>query len=359
MGGISAIIGAIALLGFLVFLAGVGMIVVAASQGRQVRGGIVLAVAGLVAGLLLSVISQGVIVIQPQEVAVVFQTLEGNLETPRGEGTHIIVPVLQEATIYSIARQEYTMSGTTGEGRMSGNDTINARTRDGQTVQMDVTIFFQVNVDEVNELHRNWQERYREEFVRPTVRGLIRDQVALFNAEALYTEERVTLREQSEQVVREAFESEGITLVNLVIRDIGFSAEFLTEIEAKVSAEQRQQRVQTEAETARIEAQGLANAAIESARGNAEARLLEAAAEAEALRIISEQIAANPTLIQYQYIQQLSDNVALALIPSNSPFLFDFDSVTNLPESMENFTAPDVPNLNADTLLPDDEDSNN
>ena len=53
MGGISSMIGAIALLGFLAFLAGVGMVVVSASQGRPVRGGVLLALLGLVFGIVL------------------------------------------------------------------------------------------------------------------------------------------------------------------------------------------------------------------------------------------------------------------------------------------------------------------
>ena len=344
MGGVSAILGAVALLGFLVFLAGVGMVVVAASQGRPIRAGILLSVVGLVFGLALSVVSQGVIVVQPQEVAVVFQTLSGELsEEPRRSGTHIIVPVVQEATLYNIAEQEYTMSGRTEEGQRGGDDAINARTRDGQDVRMDITVFYSVDPDQVNTLHVNWQNRYRDEFVRPTVRGLIRDEVARFNAEALYTEDRVTLRNNAEEVISQAFDREGLTLTNIVIRDISFSDEFLREIEQKVSAEQRQQRVETEAETARIEASGAANADIERARGRAEAALIEAEAQAEALRLISQQIAANPSLIQYEYIQQLSDNISLALIPSNSPFLFDFESIENLPGADTDFTAPEVP----------------
>ena len=69
-------------------------------------------------------------------------------------------------------------------------------------------------------------------------------------------------------------------------------------------------------------------------------RKISAAAEAEALRLISEQIAANPQLIQYQYVQNLSDQVRLILVPSNSPFLFDFNSLT---QANPDFTAPAVP----------------
>ena len=343
-GGISAVIGGLALLGFLAFLAGIGLVVVAASQGRPVRGGLLLAAIGLVTGVLLSVVSQGIIVVPPQEVAVVFQTLSGELEErPRGPGTHIIIPVLQEATTYPIFRQEYTMSGVEEEGLRRGDDAIEARTIDGQSVRIDVTVFFRIIPDQANLIHVNWQERYRDEFVRPTIRGLVRDQVALFQAEAIYGESRALLEERAESAMRASFEPEGIELIDFLIRQIDFTDDFSASIEQKEIEEQRLQRAETEAQRRETEAQGLANAAIEAARGEAEAIRVRAIAQAEALRVVSEQIAANPLLIQYEYIRNLSDNINMALIPSNSPFLFDFDSISNLPEADAGFEAPEIP----------------
>lgn len=343
-GGISTVIGTVALLGFLLFLAGVGMVVVSASQNRPIRNGIMLSVVGLVAGVLLTVVSAGVIVVAPQQIAVVFETLNGNLSEARREGTHIIIPVLQEATIYDISRQEYTMASGREEAVANRNDDgISARTLDGQEVELDVTVLFSLDPEQVNLIHRNWEKRYVDSFVRPTVRNLVRNAVSNYNAEAIYGVSREELEHGAEQAIQDRFALEGLILHDLQIRSISFSAQFIEEIEAKVSAEQRQQRAQTEAETRRIEATGRAQARIEEARGEAEAIVLNAQAQAEALALISQQIAANPTLIQYEYIQRLADNVSLALIPSNSPFLFDFDSLQNLPEANPDFTAPELP----------------
>ena len=61
------------------------------------------------------------------------------------------------------------------------------------------------------------------------------------------------------------------------------------------------------------------------------------------LRLVSEQIAANPALIQYQYIQTLGPNVRLITIPSNSPFLFDLNSLMETGDP--DFVAPAVPEM--------------
>jgi regulator of protease activity HflC (stomatin/prohibitin superfamily) len=344
--GISSVIGIVSLLGFLIFLAGVGTVVLATSQNRSPRGGVLLAVVGLVIGILFSVISQGILIVQPNEVAVVFNTLNGNLDTPRQRGTHIIIPVVQQATIYLIQQQEYTMSGTSSEGARSGDDAVRGRTQDGQEVSMDVTVIFGVDPEQVNVVHQRWQNRYIDGFIRPTARGQVRDVVSGFRAAEIYGESRTILEDQIQALLSASLEREGLILSDLLIRDITFSSEFSASIEnaqiAQQESEQARLRVtqrQQEAEQARAVAQGQRDAAIAIAEGEAQSIILRARAEAEALRLVSEQLAANPLLIQYQYIQTLGPSVRLAIIPSDSPFLFDFESVAANPD----FIAPDVP----------------
>ncbi len=338
MGGISALLGTVALLGFLLFLGGAGLAVVAASQGRPARGGVLLAVVGLVLGLLFSVISQGIIIVEPTQVAVVINTLSGNVEEPRQGGTHVIVPVVQRVPIvYPITQQEYTMSATSDEGARGSDDAVEARTSDGQTVRLDITTIFRVIPSQAGSLYAAWNDNYVIGFVRPTVRSLTREVVSQFSAEEIYGEARTQMGDDIKAAVEVRFSEENLELTDLLVRDITFSEAFTEAIEQKVVAEQNLQRSRTEAARAETEATGRANAAIAAAEGEAQSTILRAQAEAEALRLVSEQIAANPSLIQYLYVQNLSDNISLALVPSNSPFLFDFES---LGSANPNFVAP-------------------
>ncbi|MAS32392.1 MAG: hypothetical protein CL610_00200 [Anaerolineaceae bacterium] len=347
MGGISSLLGALALLGFLGFLGGIALVVVSASQGRPVRGGISLAVAGLVVGLIFSVISQGILIVEPTQVAVVFNTLNGELGEERGPGTHIIIPVLQSATIYPIEQQQYTMSGIPGEGQVQGNDAVRGRTFDGQEVFLDISVLFGVNPQEANTVHVRWQNRYEDDFVRPTIRGLAREVISRFRAEDIFGEQRTAVEDSMQELLAARMVEEGFIMTDLLVRDVTFSQAFTDSIERKQIAEQqaleaafRVQEEQQNAERVRVTAQGARDAEISRAEGDAQAIVLRAQAQAEALRLVSEQIAANPSLIQYEYIQNLADNINLALVPSNSPFLFDFES---LAQADSNFSAPEVP----------------
>lgn len=344
MGGISGLLGAVALLGFLAFLGGIGLVVVSASQGRPVRSGISLALMGIVVGLVFSVVSQGILIVEPTQVAVIFNTLSGDLENPRPSGTSIVIPVVQEATIYPIQQQEYTMTGIGEE--VTGDDSIRGRSTDGQEVYLDVTVIYSINPIEVNTVHRRWQDRYQNQFIRPTLRGLGRDVLSRFRAEEIFGDRRLEVGEALTSLMTARMDAEGFILTDLLIRDVTFSQEFSSSIEQREIAQQNRLRAIEEAERVRITAQGERDAAIARAEGDAQSTILRATAQAEALRLVSEQIAANPSLIQYEYIQNLADNITLQLVPANSPFLFDFNS---LAEANPNFRAPEVP----DPTLPE------
>jgi regulator of protease activity HflC (stomatin/prohibitin superfamily) len=335
-----SIIQLIAFLAIGVGILGVAFTFTLASQGRSARGGVLLAVVGFVGGVILFVISSGILIVPPSRAAVVINVLSGDLEDPaRAPGTSIILPGLQEFVIYPTDQQEYTMSGRSNEGQISGNDAVEARSVDGQEIRLDITVLYRVDRENINQIHLSWQNRYEDDFIRPTVRAIARDIVSQFQAEAIYGLDRETLTLRIEEKVSESMLEEGLTLTSLLVRQIDFSDDFAASIEQKQIEEQEQQRTETKAETDRIAASGQADAAEEAARGRANARLIEAAAEAEALRVISDQIAANPNLIQYLYVANLSDNVTFALLPSDSPFIFNVDDFTTLEED---FVAPEV-----------------
>ncbi|MDX1995786.1 MAG: prohibitin family protein [bacterium] len=329
MGGISSIISTAGLIGFLLFLLGIGLIVVSASQGRPVRGGVLLAVVGLIVGILLTIIGQGILVLEPTEVAVVINTLSGDVLEPRRGGTSVILPVVQQvAFIYPTTQQDLIMSATPDEGDRAGDDSVEARTSDGQSVNLDVTVLYRVNPEEVNTLYLRYREgNFEDAFVRTLAREIVRDAATAFTAEDLYGEARVQLANNIQEELGRRLPEAGLVLDDVAVRDTRFTEVFTNAVEQRQVAEQLRAQAAIEAETARTRAAGEAEANRQRAQGEADAIVTRANAEAEALRVVSEQIASNPTLIQYLYVQNLSDNVNLALIPSNSPFLFDINSL--------------------------------
>jgi regulator of protease activity HflC (stomatin/prohibitin superfamily) len=327
---------AIALQGFvsLLWVAVVAMIVLAivrASRGNRVRGLSTAILVMAIFAVLLTSISAGLVFIQPEQRGVVISAVapNGYREEPLQPGLRWIIPFLENVEIYPIYQQTYTMSITHQEGDVQGDDSILARTADGQEVKVDASVIYAIDPEKAILVHIEWQDRYPNDLVRPLSRGVIRDAISQFDVEEVYSTKRAEMTNEISLVMAEKLAENGLLLGDFVLRNITFSTEFAASVEKKQIAEQEAQQAfyvveqrKQEAEQARQVAQGQADAVVIQAEGQAEARLIEAEAEAEALAVISTSVANNNDLLQYLYILKLNPNVNVMLLPDDSPFLF-------------------------------------
>jgi regulator of protease activity HflC (stomatin/prohibitin superfamily) len=212
------------------------------------------------------------------------------------------------------------------EGQIQGDDSVAARTSDGQEIFMDASVIYAVDPHQVVDLHINWQKRYTEELVRPVARGVIRDAVSQYGVEEVYSSERAAMAQQIRDELGRKLNENGLTLVDFVLRNITFSPEYAASVEQKQIAEQQAQQARfvveqrkQEAEQARQVAQGRADAAVIDAEGLAEARIIEANAEAQALDVIAAALQDNKDLLTYQYINKISPSIQTMLLPSGNP----------------------------------------
>lgn len=312
-----------------------GLVVFRASQNKPIKGGgrIVLVLA--LVSIVFSTLSAGLVFINPQERGVVISAISPTGYRPNAlePGLQFVFPFAETVVRYPISRQTYTMSIATSEGQVQGDDSVAARTLDGQEIFVDASVIFQVDPTRVVQVHIQWQDRYANDLVRAQARGIIRDVVSQFRVDEVISTKRAEMVTRMTTAMATKLTENGLTLVDFVLRNITFSAEYAASIEQKQIAEQQAQQAKfvveskrQEAEQARQTAQGSADAAVIAAKGAAEARILQAEAEAKALALISEALKNNPDLLNYQYISKLSPNLQVMLVPSNSPFLLPFPS---------------------------------
>jgi regulator of protease activity HflC (stomatin/prohibitin superfamily) len=335
--GILGVIGWAFLLGLVAYVVAVGM---QRSQGRPARFSVTLIIALAGLGVGLNVVSNGLVFIQPQERGVVISALSGTgYRGPSlNPGLHLIMPALESVERYSVAQQAYTMSKTPNEGEVQGDDSVTARTSDGQLVYIDATVQYQVDEERVIDLYVKWQRRYSNEFVRPQSRAIVYNQTASYKVEEVYSTKRAELQAKITDELKQVFAQDGLKLTAFLLRNVTFSDEYAQSIEQKQIAQQQAERArflvqqeQQEAERVRVQAKGQADAAITRATGDAESQVIRAKAEAESLRQISSALRENPDLLTYRYIEKIAPTIQTMLLPSNQPLLLDGRSV--LPDS--------------------------
>lgn len=361
---IASFFGTLALVAWLVFLGVLGLVILRASRERPIRNGGWLVLAFLIVGVLFSSVSSGMVFINPEERGIVISALQpkGYREEALTPGLRWVIPFFESVVTYPISRQTYTMSIAPGEGAVKGDDSITARTQDGQELLVDASIIFAIDPNKIINVHIFWKNTYVDNLIRPQARGAIRDVISQYGVQDVVSTKRLEMTDKIRTQLSDKLSENGLVLIDFIVRNLTFSPEYAASVEQKQIAEQQAQQAKfvveskkQEAEQARQIAQGAADAAVIRAKGDADSRLIQADAEAKALNLIAGALKDNADLLSYQYITKLAPNTQVMLLPSNAPFLYTLPgltgagSTTNVPLPV---TAPTIQPTPAPTLAP-------
>ncbi len=269
----------------------------------------------------LNLVSAALVFVLPQQTAVVISIVSPGGIRPQvlRAGLHWIVPILEQDVPYPIYWQTYTMASSPVEGTQVGDDSIRARTSDGQEVRLDCSVIFRIDTERTVSVHIDWQERYVEALIRPIVRSIVRTRVSLYEAREVNGAKRQSLEADLDRLVRDKFAEHGFLVSQFLLRDITFSDEYAAAIEHKQVAKEGIEQKKHEANQMRAEAEGRADAV------RAEAR-----AQAEALQEVAKVLANNQTLLTYRYIDKLAPNIRAMLVPNNTPLILPLSQLREL-----------------------------
>ncbi len=221
---------------------------------------------------------------------------------PKPQGLLVKLPWSTLDT-YSVRTQSITMSSRAEEAGAS-DQTVRTLTSEGLSVGLDITTLFVLNFDQAPEVRNNVGPEgiYQEIIVRPGIRNAIRDVVAQFTAEALYTTAREEIGSRIQQQLDESLNPRGVTIQDVLLRDVTLPAVITQAIENKLAAEQAIQERRFRVDEATEEARRK----IEEANGIAEAN-----------RRINESL--TPAVLQDKYIQALRDmgSGSVVYVPTN------------------------------------------
>ena len=239
------------------------------------------------------------------------------------EGFNIKNPLSTVSEIPGL-QQESTYSNTVGEGERGGPDAVEAITADNAVVDVDASVLWALDLtgDSPIEAYRQYRtlERIRLDLLRPVSRDVIRDCIAAVAFEEARTSQRESIGECARVGITNRVDEfgVGVTIRAVQIRSMSArSAELQAGIDRKLVAEQaareaefRKDQAEIDAETARIAAEGVANAEIERAKGIAEAN-----------RLVDESL--TPSLLRYRQYEFLtaSGNTVWVLEGGSDPEL--------------------------------------
>jgi regulator of protease activity HflC (stomatin/prohibitin superfamily) len=285
-----------------VVLLAVGATIVGQAISRYGRGftpgrGIAAAVV-VVIGAALLVVGFGWREVGPGQVGV--KTRFGAVqEGTLAPGLHWVMPMVEAITVFDGRVQAYNF------------ENIESATRDLQAVRLSGLINYRIDSDRADRILQEVgtpTEYAPKVFLRPSNTAL--KEITPRYTAADVIGKRDEIGQLTLAALRERMEPFHIIVERVSVENIGLADQFMASVEAKQIAEQDQARAEFEARRA-----------VTLAEGEAQARVRRAEGEAEANRLISASL--TDQLLQWTYIQRLSDKVRLMLVPSDQGLIFD------------------------------------
>ena len=230
-------------------------------------------------------------------------------------GLHVVVPIVQHVVIIDTRVQPHQFQE------------IDAASAEYQTVKLTGVMNYHVDGQFASDLFQRVGTDFASKVIDPAFNDFIKTVVPEYKVDQILGA-RDEIRAKAKDALAANLAQYHIIVDDIYIANISFSEAFQQAIEAKQVA---QQQVQTEtqilaqkriqAEQAVAQAQGQADSNVKLAEGQAAATIALANGQATANRSLAASL--SDQILQYQYIQKLTDKITVMLVPSGNASIFD------------------------------------
>lgn len=219
----------------------------------------------------------------------------GNVqETPLQPGFSMVNPIA-EVTMMSTQIQKHHAK-------------YDSSSKDLQKVHVDMTLNFSLVPAQAPTVFKKVGVEYSNIIIDSAAQEVLKAETARHNASEIL-QQRPTVKDNTQKNLSVWLAKYGIELAEISIADVNFDREYTAAIEQKQVQEQKAEQkryeilqAQRDAEIRAAGAKGEADAAREAARGRADALQIEAAAQADYNKKISESL--TPVLLSSEYLKR-------------------------------------------------------
>lgn len=234
---------------------------------------------------------------------------------------------------YPISQQTLTMVRREKEGRVQGDDSVECQDARGIRINVDSSTLWRVDLEHLGELYllrpnlpltdSKTENDIASQVVRREVRNAITIACGQFGYDEIYGVKRVQFGEAVANTLGKSLKESYLQLDKFLLGEVYLQKEQQDAISAVANAQLQAKQAAFLAEKAENEAR----AAVAQAEGAKKVRILQAQAEAEAIRIVNEQLATSPKFIEYTYSQKWNGAYPSTVVLSNGQTLPIFASI--------------------------------
>lgn len=318
-----------AVLAILFLIAGIGLVVLNVMTKDQWGLNRPSVIGCFLAALVLLVLASATVQIEAGHVGVVknFGAVTGTKFNP---GLHVKIPIVQTVEVYRTQQVIYETSDNPESSQATFTDfSVDTMTEDGQRIKVRFTAVLHIDPAMADWVAQNigTEADVIEKVVKANARSEARNVPKSFKASDLYGENVYVCQKAIFDKLAPIFAANGVILDEFLLRDIGFDENLAQALEAKQIALEQQVTAARMVDVKTAEADQL----IASAKGTAQAEIEKARGQAEAIRVINEQLARAGYYNEYLLAKGIAEGTTDIqwIVPEGSMPILDLAGVTN------------------------------
>src|SRR5579872_191919 len=262
---------------------------------REVRWRVTLALALLAWAPILLAVS--LVVVPAGMGGVRVSQLSGTLPGTLYPGAHVVRPFVDRVALFDTRDQLFTTgmledhaTAKTAVGT-AAPELMKVQAKEGLTLGLAITVRYRLDSDRLDYILNNLPQPVEKKLVPPVVASTWRELVPNYTVREVFASKREEVRERAAEEITRKLGADGIVVKEVMLRDIQLPPEYAKGLEDLLLKEQQNDRMgvetdiqQKQVRISELQAEAAKAQQVKQAEGEAQVRVLQAKAEADAMQ---------------------------------------------------------------------------
>ena len=205
-------------------------------------------------------------------------------------GLHFVTPLVESVQMFDLRDHLFT-AGVVDAGKPGTHNNMTVQSREGLNIGLAVTVRYRLDPNKLSSVQAHLPQPADKELVPPIVASAWRELAPSFTVREIFSSKREQIRSAAASIITKKLAADGIVVEEVMLSDIQLPEQYAKGLEGLLLKEQEDDQMtvdtdiqQKQVRIAELQAEAAARQKAKQAEGDAQARVIEAKGEADAMQ---------------------------------------------------------------------------